>query len=430
MAPSYRKRKITTSTGLYARMMLTHKITNSREIATAKRVVDILQSVQHLSELGQIKPKKQEIDAFHLKALVLLQQQGVIDTVGLEEAISLIHRTSLETTPIETAHGAFIQLHQVISSFPGEDFEIKGLFRRDSAFSDISMPIKESFHLTKTIHQSGFPHPLQYIGMAFHECLFPHPHKLHLFPKLSALLQVKHEIAEKLLSPKERIHKKAKQLLQMRYTLFKEKSSLQALLKTYIQALCQTEESEEINSYFEYLEQEPHAFEQLSCAHAQMSECVFAKPIAYFRHEFLDIPTQDPEKVLAASRLILETQIEEMCSHLSLEAEPKTRYQSALGRALGNPVTSLYLLQLSEHLGFSPPQLTQFEKAMLTSLFRQALVFADELHNFPDDISLEMFEEYLVEQIEEETALFGNIPSSHPHTQAAIEIADELLGSH
>lgn len=395
-----------------------HKITFNDEIASAKRVVDILQSVQHLSDLGQIKPRKQEIDAFRLKALMLLQQQGMVDTFNYEEAIGLIHRTDIETAPLETVAGTLVQLHQVISNFPGEEFEVTGLFRRDSAFSDISIPVKESFQLTKSIHQSGFPHPGQYIGMAFHELLLPQ-------------LQIQQEIAKKLL-PKELFNRKAKKLLRMRCSLFNQNSSLRQLQKTYIQALCQTSGSTDIDAFFESLEQHPFAYEELSNTNFHICQHIIAKPIAFLRHEWLvnknpEISTDCPEKAFALCKLILETQIEEECSHYLLDDSPKARYQATLGKALGKAVTTLYVLQLSQHLGFPPPLLTRFEKAMLTSLFRQQLVFADELQNVPDDISIELFEEYLVEQLEEEIALFDNISSFHPQTQAAIVLTDQLL---
>lgn len=83
-----------------------------------------------------------------------------------------------------------------------------------------------------------------------------------------------------------------------------------------------------------------------------------------------------------------------------------------------SPYTSLYLLQLSEHLNVEPHTLSPFERALFTSLFRQQLIFSHELQHGDLDPK---------ELLEQDIALFNGTPTQDPFTQEAQELVEELL---
>ncbi len=397
-----------------------HKISVKRATGTSDKVSNLLESVQKRVEREQTKPKKHEIDAFHLKSLLLLQQEPTF-ALPIHECLRYIHTTPIVPSLIE---GHKLQLQQLICHFPGEELEVSGIFRRESALSDISIPIKESFQLSLHLYQSGFPHPTQYTGFALCEKLLPeYPLHPELLPQLHKLITLKAELAHSLY-PSGRYNRKAKQHLGCRRTLFQKSDDLFFRHKQQIISTFKTVDAQIIEDYFASLASHPARFDELGKTHERIN-LVSLHAISRIEKEWLLQP-HTPALTQTYCQQLLEACIDKITTEL-LQESPVGRYQYALSKALGQATLSLVLLQLSEHLLFSPPDLSQFEEQLLVSFFRQQLVFGDELHNVPERVSEALFEEYLMEQIEEEIAIFDARFSADSHTAQATLLAEELL---
>lgn len=331
-----------------------HTVLSKKEDILSKKVAHVVESLAEQQEI----PKLHEIDAFRVKALRLLLQEKLL-LLPIDEIISLLHSLPIESHLID---GHTLELQSTLTHFPGEGLEIRGHFYRESAASESTLPLKESFKLHLRIYQSGFPHPLQYTGMALPEQLLKPLH----FPELQPLLQKKKEIAAHLL-PGGKFNIKAKKHLAKKRVLFQNNDDLFFLLKKQIEALAP---HPSIDTLFSLLQSHPHRFDAIAKVHADLFQ----------------------------------------------EQEPIGEYAGALHARLKAPIENIYRLQLSE-----------FECTLLTSLFRQALVFIDELHNVPEEASLHLYKEYIIEQIEEEIALFHNLSSTDPHTLQAKELVKSFM---
>lgn len=152
---------------------------------------------------------KQEADAFRMKAITLLRDNGIhFPTVS--DQLQTIQRSPI----IAKADPSFVSVFQSISTFPGETIELKGTFKRELK-SKYSIPVADSFKLSQQSHQTGFPHPSQHNGWALSERLIAK----EPVPGLEALLQKKKQLAEDL-SRCGPILTKAKGLLKQKRSTF------------------------------------------------------------------------------------------------------------------------------------------------------------------------------------------------------------------
>ncbi len=356
-----------------------HKITLQKEDASGK-ILSVLQSVQRASDTETIKP--QERDLFYTKCLTLLLNQTEFP-ISIKEALHHIHNSEITSTLVEGAyllHDTILQLEQSIKPFPGVEITLKGAFWRDSFHHDLTIPIKGSFTRTSTILHTGFPHPSQYIGFSLSDKLLPNCMlKIEMCPKFEKLITQKHKIACELATCGA-LYQKAKVLLNKKRALFTPNEKLFSLVKTLYQ-----------------LEDVPRHYDELSTCLSKASKELIDTPIEHIQKEWLI----------------------QRNSNLALHPYDTYSYNHKLQKAACN----IYLMQLSEHLGFKPRDLTLFERTLITSALRQQLIFIHELYELHED----NLQAHLQKTIEEEIALFTNTPSTDPHTQRAEELAEELF---
>lgn len=344
-----------------------------------------------------LKPKKEELDAFRLKAITLLQSQKELTGLTHEEIVDLVQKHPIDS--FFSPNTSLVSLRQRLSNFPGEEIEIKGSFQRDLLHPELCFPLKESFKIHTRILQSGFPHPLQYIGFSLHEKLFP---TLILQPKslpfLSAVLEKKRTLSHALL-PDGHLYSRAKALFKLRCKLLpRYKPQLEEVMKTLILASGHT----------------PCTDDFTFDIHETVALCIIAKPLELVQKQWL---FSNNTKI--DCKKILQEAILEECQSLK-----QGSYALSLAKSLGSAIPNLYLMQLSEHFGFKAPTLSPFEKMLLTSLFRQELIFIAELE---ETFELDHFETHLESLFREEMALFSNHPLSDEYTLGAQKLVHELV---
>ncbi len=370
-----------------------HKITHQKEIPSSK-IFSVLQSVQRNSDADYSMPKQTEVDLFRNKSITLLLDQ--IDfAITLTDALELTQKSPIAYNLEEGAYllsDNIMHLSQKMCPFPGIDIEISGALQRDTYHPLLAIPLRQSFQLKSHIFQTGFPHPSQYVGFALHEKLLPacilRP---EMCPKFAEFSQKMRQLAENLL-PKGALFKKAKELLEHKRKLFANDKKLQAHLKTLLKML--------FPSFIESL-----SFDELSHKIAAFNTCTFVEPYICLQEEWL----------LKQNKKVILSPIEE-CT--------KILQQSFVNESLfGSAAISLYLMQLSEHLHFIPKPLNQFERTVVTALFRQQLIFSYELNS----IAIQDLPKHLEEVLIDEVNLFKNTPSNDPFTKKARELAQELF---
>ena len=188
---------------------------------------------------------------------------------------------ALRSLPIEASLSteSILSLRQSISSLPGESLEFMGSFSRKR---HMSIPIKESFKLTAKATQTGYPHPMQHIGMSFSEKLLPHLFlRPYLVPLFQQLLDREREIAERLL-PSKGLNKQAKELLVLRKAVFRtHKGILLAKQKQFVHAFFTAAAiaADAVDPYFTKLLQKLDFFEESSILHAKVITDVLHTPL-------------------------------------------------------------------------------------------------------------------------------------------------------
>ncbi len=179
-----------------------------------------------------------------------------------------------------------------------------------------------------------------------------------------------------------------------------------------------------MEQFFNDIQTSPHWYEELSHKIALVSTQIFAGPIDILQEEWL----------LKHNQNLLISPYEEGAS-LMLRAlheakmEIPSPYSPDALDAFGKAGIALHLMQLSEHLSFEPKDLNALERMLLTSLFRQQLIFAYELQELQELAELEIgeFEAHLQQVLQQEIGLFKGEPCSDIHTLKAQELTEELF---
>ena len=388
----------------------TYHLPEEFQDATFKKIASFILVSSHTQDLPKNAPCMQEIELFHAKAHTLLKQE--------ELSLSVIHEAlkSLRGTPIETtlAANSIISLKQTISPFPGEEIELQGGFSRSAG---ISIPVKDKFHISSKAWQTGFPHPIQYIGIAFSEKLLPsYLLRPYLAPNVEKFLNKKREIAKKLL-PIGSLNLKAKALLKVRKKVFSaHQSELIELQKKYLKVLFESAKMPlaALFDLFEVFEHKENFFEEFSRLHAEASEQFITFPILALEQEWL----LDSAKIAAnfdqihaqevsRRKLELEQQIQNATSD---EEQKLLTYQLTFGALLSAASLQIAKLIFSEQMSFSAPELNDFQKKILASLFNQAEAFHQELETMqPEDAAIEQkLYQSITKLLTNEIALFSS----------------------
>ncbi len=356
---------------------LKHKITFSKE-ETSGKILSALQAVQRASDSQEVK--QYEVDLFRVKALTLLLNQSDFP-ITINEALTLIHETEITCTRIEGAyllHDNEVLLEQTITVFPGVKVTIKGAFSRDTFHPELISPIRGSFQRTSSIYHTGFPHPSQYLGIiAFSEKMLPSSMlRPQMCPKFQRLIAEKQLVAEELAAFGP-TYEKAKRLLHAK------KALLEGELARDVMEL-----------------------------HRAIGMAA-GVPDATFNHLAIEsaIERLQEEWLIKHNPKIAENPYEE-CAKIIHEKSPITK-----------ACTSIYLMQLSEHLNFEPKDLNHFERMLITSLLRQQLIFIHELREL-DETTLY---NHLKKVLQGEIALFCGKSTHDIYTQKAEELTEEIF---
>lgn len=390
--------------------------------ATSKKIASFIFVTSHTQDLPQNVPCMQEIELFHAKAHTLLKQEELSYAVIYEALKSLRH------SPIETTLTAnsIISLKQTISPFPGEEIELQGGFSRCQG---ISIPVKDTFHISSKAWQTGFPHPMQYIGIAFSEKLLPsYLLRPYLAQNVENFLHKKREIAKKLL-PGGSLNLKAKALLKLRKKICNtHQSELLKLQKKYLKELFKraAEPSSALEDLFEIFEDKENYFEEFSRLHAETGEHFITFPILTLEQEWLRDSSKmimNTEQMYAEVVERKQQELEERLQNATSSNEQRElAYQLALGKILSKAAFPIAQLIFSEQMSLPLPVLTDFQTKILASTCNQALAFHTELETMQpeDDASEESLYLSITTLLKNEIALFSN-------DKTATILADELI---
>ncbi len=370
---------------------------------STEKIKSVLVSIQKRSDLDHGLARQEELDLFRTKVVSLLQEYKEVP-FGFEEAITLVKMSPIEHLFEEGSyltHESIVHLSQKISPLPGVVVVAEGAFQRDIHHRQLVTPLKESFTLKCDIFQTGFCYPIQHVGLALHEKLFPSCIlRPSLVPRFQELLHKRQEIATAL-SPGNKLYNKAKGLIKQKSTLFRSIEPQIALLKAHHSA-CH-DDCPKVLDTFETLSQKARNFAQNA----------FGTPIISVQEEWL----------LNHNQKILSHPVEE-CSRIYLESAIKgPLYSSKTADAFIQAGLSLYLMQLSEHLHFSPRELSSFERKVLISLIRQQLIFIYEL----EELTPNLLEKHVLAVIKQEIALFTEKEADDRFTLEAKILAEELI---
>lgn len=391
-----------------------HQLLNTKKISSSLFSVSSLTELQKSSTPLSVtpnpveRPTKQEMDAFRVKTIALLQHHTI--STPMSEMLESFHKLPIEAV-LHLKEGALkdklepleniISLHQSISLFPGEVIKIKGAFQRKDSSQVGGIPIPESFQMFSESKQTGFPHPSQHAGWALSDNLIPHhPHRFDQMPLLFALCQKKDEMAHALL-PQGSYNSKARELLRLKKQAFTEQQGFYLnLIEILVKAMLQAAPPEEnipypeslIDTFFGDLEKHELAYDFLCQIFERIILDFIDRPFIRLQEEWLDkghldLNSKDSKQCLKACLDLYQEEWEIAFENLKLEKEKAVKaldalafeFISMMGRLLGPPCRQIVLQQLSEKMGFPPPMLNPFEQFVQTALYKQVMGFLQEL---------------------------------------------------
>ncbi|MEM1282667.1 MAG: hypothetical protein AAGG81_03855 [Chlamydiota bacterium] len=366
-----------------------------------------LDSTKELTSKNKITT--QELDLFRMKAITLLRDHKL-----------KVKRETVQKAPIkllsEDLDEGSISLFQTITPFPGETIELKGKFKRNPDNAQRPIPLSDTFHLTTSSTQTGFPHPSQYHGWSLAVQLIPVcPHHLDNMIHFSAIQEKRKELANTLLPMgSHNIH--GKHLLKLKKEAFEAgKVELiplhQTLSETIVQrSLCENCPTEPITHFFELLMSLPYAYDYLSETHAITNEKYIKIPYIQLNEALLLTPEnftnrEDTQEFLIEKISEQEEKLSHELDQAKTDFEKITlRYIKLIGKALVNGTIPIILQELSENLTFAPPLLDEFSRRLQHSAYKQLTTFLDELSKkLP---CVEEMENHLKTLIHEDIALF------------------------
>lgn len=407
-----------------------HKFTFRTVEARSQKISLVLHAAA--KENSHHLPQEQEIDLFRMKAFTLLSKQEVLPVTFFPDALDILRKSPIEITLSESPHEtqvssvSIISLRQTICPFPGEEIELKGAFSRSSS---LSIPIKDSFRVSAKAFQTGFPDPLQFIGIAFSEKLLPHSLvRAYLVPDIDYLLKKRGEIARELL-PKGSLNEKAKLLLQMRKRVFKNhKEILLPQIKRFIQLLLQEEsEAEHIHDFFVLIGKKANFFEELSFIHARIFKRFIDRLFVHFPQKAQE-NTPNCESIIALCTSHLIAELEKITLELqktnSSDEKLSLVYSQVFGNFFIKHIPQIVALLLSEQFHFLPPTLTAIQQKLLASSFGQLAAFISELEqtNLTEETAEDQLFTSISSLIKNEIALF----SSDSPQNSSLQIVHDL----
>lgn len=391
------------------------------------------------SKISQEQPKsEQDHELFWMKALSLLRNQQVLfDSV--EEEFECVKQSPIYTTLTphhsdgSTCPSWILEMRQILTPIPGEKIVIKGQLMKTSQTSR-SVPVQNSFSLTCIINQPGFPYCAHYTGWALCDALMPKcPHRLHLLPLVSPILQTKLEISKEL-ATEGRYRTKAKTIYLLKKKIFNEHpSELLSLHETLcIRLMPHDANLETISQYFSVLQKHLNPFDSLAETFQTINECFLVKPYMRLQHAWIE---QHPSLSQTnnrrqAAEMILNDEIGLQTQAVLLQQEKANtlmenaalKFIAHIGSSLGIASKQIMLQEFSEIMHFEPPELDLFAQKIQMQAYQQLLYFHNDLEI--EDLTPEAILKSLKAQLEEDIAMLSS--SEMPADNRLVQISAEL----
>ncbi|MBS4168248.1 hypothetical protein [Parachlamydia sp. AcF125] len=373
--------------------------------------------VSHIFQSKKVFVHQQDTELFWMKALSLLRKENVYFN-SVEEELACIKQSPISETLTSKGAKWILEMRQVINPFPGEKYVVVGQFIKPTQGTGRGIPIPNSFSMTSTPTQTGFPHASQYTGWALSEMLIPKcPHRLDLLPTVSLILKNQHETANRLTLEAASLVK-AKQIYSLRKKVFEKHLETflilhESLSLSLLNSLLECElKKRKVKHYFATLKNHPTPFDCLSESYSLLMEQFVTKPYLALQNAWIENGTLVFNSRESAQQ-ILEREIALKSKEVHFQAEKTdTEMEKAvldfigvLGPLLAVPSATIILQEFSEIINFAPPCLDTFAQKIQAATYRQALAFQaelqkDSLQNGEEDRIYECLKERLLEDIQ------------------------------
>lgn len=364
---------------------------------------------------------QEEADAFRMKAMSLLKEQGFTpmgNEVRNAPIIAALHSEDLKK----------ILMSQIVKSFPGETFAFKGVFQRNCGAFFKSVPLFGSFEILTHSKQTGFPHPMQYTGFALADCMIPPcPLKQELLTNFISLFKLKYQIAKELL-PKGNLITKAKEILKFKKQVFEENKVL--LLEKHIAlyvAMFGERVKNEIQPFFNSLKTLPSCYHHFTEIQETLIQRFVVSPFEKLKEEFLEEKNEalysKVEKIRGLTACaILEKEQTEAFNFLKSQNSKESQFLSCIGPLIGKTANAILLQNISETIGFSPVPLNNEEQKMQVALYKQLIAFQKELN---ENCTKELIQSNFLNEMDSDIQLF-NFKSLENYQGFSKKIVKEL----
>lgn len=349
---------------------------------------------------------KQEMDVIRMKANTLLRDHGICET---PEALKLLQKAAIQTNFDPSAHTSTVSL--TLNMFPGMTVRVVGSFLRHDNRSNPITPIQNSFQLSLSAPNLGFPHP-SHTGWALPAVLVPiYPQRMHELPHFGVLYQGKQEIMRDLLPGGKYFHR-ATQLLEQRKSVFSQDVSEllrmhQELANIFVEKSVSASRQHRkliVDSFFAFLGQQEDPIGVLAKTYQIINDAVILDPHvklqeAWVGHQVPELYQQDLA-YSTAKQLLSEagTSGIEAMGHL-IQEESARAFATEMAKLLGPEYQEIVLQYWSETLRCLPPVLSPFAQKLQITALLQLKQLIDELTDESFHVSLDSVKHHLSAEI-------------------------------
>ncbi|MCE5316385.1 MAG: hypothetical protein LLG04_03355 [Parachlamydia sp.] len=366
---------------------------------------------------------RQAIELFHMKAISLIEQHGLLSNSDARNAMRKAHLQSQFDSDLDPSQCI---VFCTLTPFPGHMITVSGTFERDASKENpFALPKNNSFYLTLTCTHSGFPYPSQYTGWALPDLVPVFPHCLEDLPLFKTFYQRKQDLAHHLQPNQEKVD-----FAKARYALKKEtaennKDEYLPLQRELCLAMAQAASPESISDhvksvilhFFDKLKQVHHFFDYYAETLQLINDSFIVRPYAQLEATWLEKKSA-PLVILGqeAEKARQEFLNQKNQAHSELETSTLD-FILAMGSLLATPCHRILLQHFSE-TRFPPPMLDDFEQKLQTALYRQLSAFLSEMDGADHN---------LLDQIRTDIALFKapsfeSVDENDPAAQIVVEL--------
>lgn len=335
---------------------------------------------------------KQEEDAFRMKAISLINKEGIVFP-SIESALQSIRETPIYISgAMEQEKASVVTLNQTLTPFPGETVILSGSFKRSPGGLMPTTPISSSFELAVSNNHTGHPFPSQHNGWTLPDPLIPpDPHRISEIPLLEDLLSKKQAIKEALHRQKP-LKKHALALIKLKKEA--AENNLEDFIKLHVNLCCalvscapsyliQTDTTPVILNFFEFVKRNSSPYETLCKYWREFNKRYIWHPYQTLQHSWIkqtvpDLFSDSPATALSAAKKILGTTAQNDNELLPPEVE---RFFSCMRGIISIPCRNIFLQYFSEQIEFEPPTLNDFEKTLQSLAFTQLQDYMSEIES-------------------------------------------------